>query len=270
MSDKRIITVCNQKGGVGKTTTVINLACCLATRLSSILIIDLDPQANATSGLGLDKNNIDKSIYDVLVDGLSIEETIKPTGVEWLEILPSGIDLIGAEVELVSMLSRETKLKNALAGVSNTYDYIFIDCPPSLGLLTLNGIVAADSVLIPVQCEYYAMEGLSQLLNTIHLVRQSLNPSLDIEGVLLTMFDARLNLSDQVAKEVRKFFDQKVFRTVIPRNVRLAESPSFGKPAIVYDRNSAGSQAYIKLADEFLSKKQHSGGEKCSVSTVTS
>ncbi|MBU2567699.1 MAG: AAA family ATPase [Elusimicrobia bacterium] len=262
MSEKRVIAVCNQKGGVGKTTTVINLATCLATRLSSILIIDLDPQANATSGLGLDKNDIDKSVYDVLVDGLPIEEAIKHTGVEWLEIVPSSVDLIGAEVELVSMISRETKLKNALAGVSDSYNYIFIDCPPSLGLLTLNALTAADSVLIPIQCEYYAMEGLSQLLNTIHLVRQSLNPSLDIEGVLLTMFDARLNLSDQVAKEVRKFFDRRVFKTAIPRNVRLAESPSFGKPAIMYDRNSAGAQAYIKLADEFLSKKQQVAGEQ--------
>jgi len=248
----KIITVCNQKGGVGKTTTVINLASWLATKCLSILLIDLDPQANATSGLGFNKNELEKSVYQSLVDGISASEIIKPTCVEWLDILPSKIDLIGAEVELVNTFARETKLKNAIEEIKNCYDYIFVDCPPSLGLLTVNALTAADSVLIPIQCEYYAMEGLTQLMKTIHLVRQALNPKLELEGVLLTMYDSRVNLSNQVVAEVRKFFGNKVYNTVIPRNIRLAEAPSYGKPVFLYDRYSKGAESYLSMTEEFL------------------
>ncbi|OGS21947.1 MAG: hypothetical protein A3J83_00810 [Elusimicrobia bacterium RIFOXYA2_FULL_40_6] len=248
----KIISVCNQKGGVGKTTTTINLAGSIAHLTKSVLLIDLDPQSNATSGLGFDKESIENSIYNVIIDDVPPEETIGRTTVEFLDILPSSINLIGAEVELVNLPDRETKLKRALQSIKESYDYIFIDCPPSLGLLTVNALTASDSVLIPIQCEYYAMEGLTQLMKTVHLIRQSLNPHLDLEGVLLTMFDGRMNLSNQVVKEVRKFFGNKVYKSVIPRNVRLAEAPSYGKPVLQYDASSKGTEAYINLAKEFL------------------
>ncbi len=250
----KIITICNQKGGVGKTTTVINLASNLATNCFSTLLIDLDPQANATSGIGFNKNEIKKSVYQTIVNGVSVKETIKETLIEWLEILPSNIDLIGAEVELVNAFARETKLKNAIEEIKDCYDYIFIDCPPSLGLLTVNALTAADSILIPIQCEYYAMEGLTQLMKTIHLVRQALNPKLELEGVLLTMYDSRVNLSNQVVNEVRKFFGNKTYNTIIPRNVRLAEAPSYGKPILLYDKYSTGARAYEFLTEEFINR----------------
>jgi len=248
----KIIAICNQKGGVGKTTTAINLSSGLANLCLSVLLIDLDPQSNATSGLGFNKNELEKSVYELLVDSVSVSEIIKPTCVEWLDILPSKIDLIGAEIELVNTIARETKLRNAIEEIKNCYDFIFIDSPPSLGLLTVNALTAADSVLIPIQCEYYAMEGLAQLMKTIHLVRQALNPKLELEGVLLTMYDSRVNLSNQVVSEVRKFFGNKTYNTVIPRNVRLAEAPSYGKPVFIYDRYSKGSESYLCITEEFL------------------
>ncbi|MFH0806826.1 MAG: AAA family ATPase [Elusimicrobiota bacterium] len=248
----KIISVCNQKGGVGKTTTTINLAGSVAHLTKSVLLIDLDPQSNATSGLGFDKESVEKGVYNIIIDDVPPEESIVRTSVEFLDILPSNINLIGAEVELVNLPDRETKLKKALQSIKDSYDYIFIDCPPSLGLLTVNALTASESVLIPIQCEYYAMEGLTQLMKTIHLIRQSLNPHLELEGVLLTMFDGRMNLSNQVVKEVRKFFGNKVYKSVIPRNVRLAEAPSYGKPVFQYDSSSRGTEAYLNLAKEFL------------------
>ncbi|MBU0952388.1 MAG: AAA family ATPase [Elusimicrobia bacterium] len=248
----KIISVCNQKGGVGKTTTTINLAGSVAHLTKSVLLIDLDPQSNATSGLGFDKESVEKGVYNIIIDDVPPEESIVRTSVEFLDILPSNINLIGAEVELVNLPDRETKLKKALQSIKDSYDYIFIDCPPSLGLLTVNALTASESVLIPIQCEYYAMEGLTQLMKTIHLIRQSLNPHLELEGVLLTMFDGRMNLSNQVVKEVRKFFGNEVYKSVIPRNVRLAEAPSYGKPVFQYDSSSRGTEAYLNLAKEFL------------------
>lgn len=250
----KTIAVCNQKGGVGKTTTTVNLAVYLTTNLAASLVVDSDPQGNATSSFGLEKNPTRHSIYEILVGELPAEAVVCQTEIDWLELIPSNVNLIGAEVELVGELARETKLKQALAHIKNSYDYIFVDCPPSLGLLTVNALTAADSILIPIQCEYYAMEGLTQLMKTIHLVRQALNPKLELEGILLTMFDSRLNLSQQVANEVNKFFGNKVYKTIIPRNIRLAEAPSFGKPVMLYDKYSKGAQAYSELADEFLER----------------
>lgn len=249
----RVIAIANQKGGVGKTTTAINLGASLAVAERRTLIIDIDPQANASSGLGLDRRPDRPNIYDVLVGDRSLEESTKK-GVHFplLDLVPSTRDLVGAEIEMVGMLSRETVLRRALVGIRDSYDFILIDCPPSLGLLTLNTLTAADSVLIPIQCEFYALEGLSQLLNTIRLVQRALNPTLRIEGVLLTMFDQRLNLSNQVAADAREYFGSKVFRTSIPRNVRLAEAPSFGEPIIHYDVLSKGAQSYLALAKEVL------------------
>lgn len=248
----KLIAVFNQKGGVGKTTTNVNLSACLAKMNKKILVIDIDPQGNTTSGFGIDKNNVELSIYDSLIDKVDISETIISTSVENLELIPSNMNLAGAEIELTKTGDRESALKNAIQASRHNYDYIFIDCPPSLGLLTINALVAADSVLIPIQCEYYALEGVSALIDTIRLVKKSLNPNIEIEGVVLSMFDGRTNLSIQVVDEVKKYFKGKVYSTIIPRNVRLAEAPSFGIPIIDYDKNSKGAQAYIDLADEFV------------------
>ena len=251
----KVISVANQKGGVGKTTTTVNLSTLLAKKGKKVLLIDTDPQGNATSGLGVDKD-VELSVYDILVGDTTFEETVQETAIKNLKVCPSNISLAGAEVELVSMMSREQRLKAKLDLVKDQYDYILIDCPPSLGLITLNSFTAADSVLIPVQCEYYALEGLGQLLNTINLVKKHLNKSLEIEGALLTMYDIRTNLSNQVVKEVKKYFDDKVYKTVIPRNVRLSEAPSFGMPITMYDPKSKGARSYEKLAKEFLKMEE--------------
>lgn len=247
----KVISVANQKGGVGKTTTTINLSTILAKKGKKVMLIDADPQGNATSGVGAEKE-VELSFYDVLVNDTTIQETIEKTVVKNLVVCPSNINLAGAEVELVSMMSREQRLKEKLDEVRDNYDYIFIDCPPSLGLITLNAFTASDSVLIPVQCEYYALEGLGQLLNTINLVKKHLNKTIQIEGALLTMYDIRTNLSNQVVKEVKKYFDNKVYKTVIPRNVRLSEAPSYGLPITEYDPRSKGAKSYEKFAKEFL------------------
>lgn len=252
----KIICIANQKGGVGKTTTAVNLSACLAVAEYPVLLVDIDPQANTTSGLGIDAKKIKKSIYHVLIKGLDIDDVIIKTELQYLDLLPSNQDLVGAEIELVSALSRERILDGILPKVKDRYKYVFIDCPPSLGLLTLNAMTAADSVLIPIQCEYYALEGLSQLLNTIRLVQKHLNNRLEIEGVLLTMFDGRLNLSRQVAEDVKRFFDKKVYKTIVTRNVRISEAPSFGKPIILYDAVSTGAENYMSLAEEFLKNGQ--------------
>jgi len=248
----KVIAIANQKGGVGKTTTAVNLSSCLAYKGKKVIIIDVDPQGNTTSGLGIDKKNIGKSIYDVIINEDSIEDALMKTMIDDLYICPSNIQLVGAEVELVSVISRETRMKAAIDDIRDKYDFILIDCPPSLGLLTLNALTAADTILVPIQCEYYALEGLSQLMNTVKLVQRHLNPSLDVEGVVLTMFDARTNLSIQVVEDVKKYFRNKVYRTIIPRNVRLSEAPSFGLPIILYDAKSKGAECYLDLAQEVI------------------
>jgi len=252
----RVIAIANQKGGVGKTTTAINLGASLAVAERKTLIIDMDPQGNATSGMGVDRARINATMYDVLVDQAPLDSAVV-SGLHFpfLDIAPADQDLVGAEVELVGRPERELLLRKALQSARNTYEYILVDCPPSLGLLTLNTLAAADSVLIPIQCEFYALEGLSQLLNTVRLVQQNLNPRLQVEGVLLTMYDQRLNLSRQVADEAKGYFGDKVYRTTIPRNVRLAEAPSFGKPIVLYDILSQGAQCYLALAKEVIAYK---------------
>ena len=255
----KVVSIANQKGGVGKTTTSINLSTVLAKKGKKVLLIDADPQGNATSGLGINKE-IEKSIYDVIIGEENIDNTIKDTSVKGLKVCPSNINLAGAEVELVSLMSREHRLKERIDEIKDKYDYIIIDCPPSLGLITLNAFTASDSVLIPVQCEYYALEGLGQLINTVNLVRRHLNKSIEIEGAVLTMYDVRTNLSNQVVKEVKRYFEDKVYKTVIPRNVKLSEAPSYGMPITVYDAKSKGAKCYEKLAKEFLKKNEEEKG----------
>ena len=247
----KVISVANQKGGVGKTTTTVNLATLLAKKGKKVLLIDTDPQGNATSGLGVTKE-LEFSVYDILVGETTFQETVQNTAIKNLKVCPSNISLAGAEVELVSMMSREQRLKTKLDEVKDLFDFVLIDCPPSLGLITLNAFTASDSVLIPVQCEYFALEGLGQLLNTVNLVKKHLNKNLEIEGALLTMYDARTNLSNQVVKEVKKYFEDKVYKTVIPRNVRLSEAPSYGMPISIYDPKSKGAKAYEKFTKELL------------------
>ncbi|SOC39398.1 ParA family protein [Ureibacillus acetophenoni] len=248
----RTIAVTNQKGGVGKTTTSVNLSACLAYLGKKVLLIDIDPQGNATSGVGVNKGETQHCIYDVLIDDEDIKGVIKETKVENLSLVPATIQLAGAEVELVSTISREVRLKHALDDVKDNYDYVIIDCPPSLGLLTINALTAADAVIIPVQCEFYALEGLSQLLSTVRLVQKHLNQELYIDGVVLTMLDARTNLGIQVIEEVKKYFQEKVYKSIIPRNVRLSEAPSHGEPIIIYDSKSRGAELYLELAREVI------------------
>lgn len=248
----KVIAVANQKGGVGKTTTAINLASSLAATEHPTLLIDIDPQANCSSGVGIDPRTASASTYELLIGQVTTEEGARTTDMPFLDIIPSHINLVGAEIEMIDVMERESILKKAITRARKKYDFIVIDCPPSLGLLTLNSLTAADSVLIPVQAEYFALEGLGQLLNTIKIVRQHLNPELEIEGVLLTMFDARLRLSNQVAEEVRRYFGEKVFSTIVQRNVRISEAPSFGKPVLLYDAASMGAKNYISLAREIL------------------
>lgn len=257
----RIIAIANQKGGVGKTTTAINLAASLAALEKRVLIVDSDPQSNATSGIGIDTRQLKSTIYDCLIDGKEPQDALHECGIDNLSIIPSNIDLVGAEIEMLDRPEREKILKNVLEKIAGNYDYLFIDCSPSLGLLTVNALTAAHSVIIPVQCEYFALEGLGKLLNTIRIIQNNLNMDLEIEGFLLTMYDSRLRLSNQVAEEVNKHFQEMVFRTIIQRNVKLSEAPSFGQPAILYDADSRGSVNYLSLARELIEKHEN-GGER--------
>ena len=248
----KVISIFNQKGGVGKTTTNVNLCAALALKGKKVLSIDIDPQGNSTSGFGVNKNDLEYTIYDVLIEDYDINKIICKTEIENLDLVPANIQLAGAEIELTNTKHREKTLKEKMSMLDNTYDFIIIDCPPSLGLLSLNALTASNTVLIPIQCEYYSLEGVGQLIDTVKLVRKNLNPKLDIEGVLLNMFDGRTNLSVQVVEEVKKYFKDKVYRTVIPRSIRLAEAPSFGQPIMIYDEKSKGSQAYMKLSEEII------------------
>ncbi len=257
----KIIAIFNQKGGVDKTTTNVNLASSLGLLGEKILAVDIDPQGNTTSGLGIDKQSLKRSIYNVLIDKIEVETAIIQTPFKNLDLLPSTVELAGAEIELTSSLQRELALKNSIIKIKDNYDYIFIDCPPSLGLLAINALATADSVLIPIQCEYYALEGVGMLMNTIQLVKRGLNPDLEIEGVVLSMFDGRNNLSIQVVEEVKKYFKGKVYTTLIPRNVRLAEAPSHGLPIMEYDEKSRGAEAYMELAEEFLEYQEDEEGD---------
>lgn len=251
----KIIAIANQKGGVGKTTTTINIAASLAAMEKRVLVIDADPQANATSGLGVDVEKVERSIYECLIDSVPADQAIESTSVEGLDLMPSHIDLVGAEIEMINLEHREQQLKQALESVKSNYDYIFIDCSPSLGLITINALTAADSVIIPVQCEYFALEGLGKLLNTIKIIQGRLNPALSIEGFLLTMYDSRLRLANQVVAEVQMHFQDMVFRTIIQRNVKLSEAPSHGLPALHFDANSAGAVNYLNLASEMIERE---------------
>ncbi|MBO6586121.1 MAG: ParA family protein [Gracilimonas sp.] len=252
----KVISIANQKGGVGKTTTAINLAASLAAVEHPTLVIDIDPQSNTTSGLGIDTKTVTNSVYEIMIGSTDIEDTIRQTELDFLDLVPSHINLVGAEIEMIDREERERILKKAIESVRDKYDFVIIDCPPSLGLLTINALTASNSIVIPVQCEYFALEGLGQLLNTIKIVRQHLNPDLDIEGVLLTMYDTRTRLSNQVADEVKRYFDDRVFKAVIARNIRLAEAPSFGKPALLYDSTSVGAKNYLALAREIIKRNK--------------
>ncbi len=263
----KIVSICNQKGGVGKTTTAVNLSACLAQKGFKVLLIDMDPQTNATSGIGAGKANLSKSIYHVLLEQVTIDDIIVPTKVKNLYIAPSNLQLTGARIELVNSLGREQKLKKALEATSRELNFVFIDCPPSLGILTINALVASNSALIPLQCEYYAMEGLSQLLNTVELVKKNLNPALMIEGVLLTMADHRTRLTGEVIEEARKFLKDKVYNTVIPRSIRLSEAPGYGEPIMKYDKNSHGALSYNQLAEEFISHNFNIHKDLCQKTT---
>ena len=256
----KVIAVANQKGGVGKTTTTVNLAAALGERGRKVLLVDADPQGNATSGFGINKRSIPKSTYDLIADEVGVNELIRHTEYNNVDIIPASISLAGAELELVEEKGREAKLKQGLLPVRYEYEFILIDCPPSLGLLTLNALTAADTILVPAQCEYFALEGLSQLIATVRTVKRLYNPGLDIEGVLLTMFDGRLNLTMQVVNEIKKYFPRKVYKAVIPRNVRISEAPSFGQPVLYYDKNSKGSEAYRELALEILEQNKEAVG----------
>ncbi|MFT6557939.1 MULTISPECIES: ParA family protein [Sneathiella] len=256
VGSSRILAIANQKGGVGKTTTAINLATALAAVGKTVLVIDIDPQGNASTGLGIDRHNRDKNVYDVLMGDIQLEDAICHSAIPGLDLVPSTADLTGAELELIEMDRRSHRLVDAIGSIKSSYDYILIDCPPSLNLLTLNALVAVQAVIVPLQCEFFALEGLSLLIKTIERVRNTLNPDLDIQGVVLTMFDKRNNLSDQVAQDVRSYLGDKVYETVIPRNVRVSEAPSHGKPALIYDIRCAGSQAYIKLASEVIRREK--------------
>ncbi|HBF36859.1 MAG TPA: sporulation initiation inhibitor Soj [Firmicutes bacterium] len=251
----KVVAIANQKGGVGKTTTAVNLGACLAQKGKRVLIIDHDPQGNSTSGIGLKKSEIKSCIYDVLINETPLDQVVLQTQVENLKIAPATIRLAGAEAELVGMMARDQRLKRAIEPVKEQYDYVLIDCPPSLGNLTINALAAADSIIVPIQCEYYALEGLSQLMKTVQLVQKYSNPNLEIEGVVLTMYDNRTNLSSQVTEEVRRYFNEKVYKSVIPRNIRLSEAPSFGLPITLYDEKSKGAEAYIDLAKEVIANE---------------